>query len=162
MNKVPISSINNRYNITWSSIKLIWGSLGLWFMVFNATVINISVISCTPYYTDLTSSIPSKGYSSWSCDSWIYNYLCNQCISPIKLWVRILLRRCVLDTTFCDEVCQWLVAGRWFSSGTPVSSINKTYRHDITEILMTVALNTITLTLIQTLVCLSASFQSLE
>jgi hypothetical protein len=45
MNKVPISSINNRYNITWSSIKLIWGSLGLWFMVFNATFNNISVIS---------------------------------------------------------------------------------------------------------------------
>jgi hypothetical protein len=35
----------------------------------------------------------------------------------------------------------------WFSSGTPVSSINKADRHDITEILLTVALNTITLTL---------------
>jgi hypothetical protein len=31
-------------------------------------------------------------------------------------------------------------------SGTPVSSINKTDRHDITEILLKVALNTITLT----------------
>jgi hypothetical protein len=34
-------------------------------------------------------------------------------------------------------------AGRWFSSGTPVSSTNKT---DITEILLKVVLNTITLT----------------
>jgi len=25
---------------------------------------------------------------SWSYDSWIYNYLCNQCPSPLKLWVR--------------------------------------------------------------------------
>ena len=31
--------------------------------------------------------------------------------------------------------------GQWFSSGTPVS--NKTDRHDITEILLKVALNTI-------------------
>ena len=35
------------------------------------------------------------------------------------------------------------MAGRWFSPGTPVSSTNKTVRHDITEILLKVALNTI-------------------
>ena len=34
-----------------------------------------------------------------------------------------------------------------FSPGTPVSSTNKTDRHGITEILLKVALNTITLTL---------------
>jgi len=28
---------------------------------------------------------------SWSYRSWIYNYLCNQYISPLKLWLRILL-----------------------------------------------------------------------
>jgi hypothetical protein len=51
----------------------------------------------------------------------------------------------VLDTTLCDKVCQWLVAGRWFSPGTPVSSDNKTYRYDIANyILLKVALNTIT------------------
>ena len=33
--------------------------------------------------------------------------------------------------------------GRWFSPGTPVSSSNKTDRHDITQILLKVALNTI-------------------
>ena len=32
--------------------------------------------------------------------------------------------------------------GRWFSPGTPVSSTIKTGRHDITEILLKVALNT--------------------
>jgi hypothetical protein len=32
---------------------------------------------------------------------------------------------------------------RWFSPGPPVSSTNKTYSHDITEILFKVALNTI-------------------
>jgi hypothetical protein len=35
--------------------------------------------------------------------------------------------------------------GRWFSPSTPVSSTNKTGRHDIAEILLKVALSTITL-----------------
>jgi hypothetical protein len=39
--------------------------------------------------------------------------------------------------------CQLLVAGQWFSPGTLVSSTNKTGRHDIIEILLKVALNTI-------------------
>ena len=51
----------------------------------------------------------------------------------------------VLVTTLCDKVCHWLAAGRWFSPGTPVSSTNKTDRHDITERLLKMALNTITL-----------------
>jgi len=38
------------------------------------------------------------------------------------------------------------VAGRWFSPGTPMSSTSKTDRHDITEILLKVALHPITLT----------------
>jgi len=37
-----------------------------------------------------------------------------------------------------------IAAGRWFS---PISSTNKSDRQDITEILVKVALNTITLTL---------------
>jgi hypothetical protein len=40
----------------------------------------------------------------------------------------------VLHTTLCDKVCQWLVTGRWFSPGTPVSSTNKTGRPCITNI----------------------------
>ena len=78
---------------------------------------------------------------SWSYGSWIYNYLCNQCLSPLMLWVRIMLRvRC---TTLCDTVCQSLATSQWFSPGTPVSCTNKTDHHDITEILLKVALNTI-------------------
>ena len=37
----------------------------------------------------------------------------------------------------------WLATGLWFSLGTAVSSTNKTDRHDITEILLKLALNTI-------------------
>jgi len=35
-----------------------------------------------------------------------------------------------------------LAHGRWFSPGTPASSTTKTSRHEIAEILLTVALNT--------------------
>ena len=80
---------------------------------------------------------------SWSYGSWIYNYLCNQCQSPLTLLIRIPLMRCILNTTLCDKVCQWLAAGQWFSPGTPVSSTNKTDHHDITEILLKVVWNTI-------------------
>ena len=51
--------------------------------------------------------------------------------------------RGVLDTTLYDKVRQLLATDRWFSPGTPVSSNNKTDHHDITEILLKVALNTI-------------------
>ena len=55
-------------------------------------------------------------------------YLCNQCLSPLKFepcsW------RGVLNTTFCDKVCQWFTAGQWFSPGTPVSFTNKTDCHE--------------------------------
>ena len=42
--------------------------------------------------------------------------------------------RGLLDTRLCDQICQWLAAGRWFSTGTPVSSTNKTDSHNIIEI----------------------------
>jgi hypothetical protein len=41
-----------------------------------------------------------------------------------------------------DKVYQLLAHGRWFSLGTPASSITKTGRHDIAEILLKVALKT--------------------
>ena len=87
----------------------------------------------------------NRGLSwSWSYGSLIYDYLCNLCLSPLKLWVRIPLRRgvLVLDTTLCDKVCQWLATGRLFFQGTAVSSANKTDRHDITKKLLKVTLNT--------------------
>ena len=52
----------------------------------------------------------------------------------------------MLDSTLWDKVCQLLAAVRWFSPGTPVSSTNKTDHHDITEILLKVALNDIAIT----------------
>jgi hypothetical protein len=75
---------------------------------------------------EFTITCAISAYHHWSCKR-----------------VRIPLMRGVLDTTLCDEICQWLVTGRWFSPSTPVSSTNKTDRHDIAEILLKEALNTI-------------------
>jgi len=48
---------------------------------------------------DLKNKEPSW---PWSYGSWIYNYLCNQCLSPLMLWVRISISaRC---TPLCDKV----------------------------------------------------------
>jgi hypothetical protein len=48
--------------------------------------------------------------------------------------------RGVFDTTLCDKICQRLATGQWLSPSTLVSSTNKTDGHDITEILLKVAL----------------------
>jgi hypothetical protein len=52
-------------------------------------------------------------------------------------------KECTRLAAASDKVYQLLAQGRWFSPGTPVSSTTKTGRHDIAEILMKVALNTI-------------------
>ena len=106
-----------------------------------------------------------KGYVWWqpSCVSWFYNYIWNQCLSPVttdvvnsnldqdevsQALVSYIANKYIYETsacvryTLCDKVCQWLATGRWFSPGTLVSSTNKTYHHDRTEILLKVALNT--------------------
>jgi hypothetical protein len=109
--------------------------LGYWYLTSLSAIVLPDLLG-KKFWRDLT-----KGLSwPWSYGSWIYNYLCNQCPSPL-MWVQLPPRaRC---TTLCDKVCQWLTAGQWFSPGPPLSSTNKTDRHDITEILLKVALNTI-------------------
>jgi len=53
-----------------------------------------------------------------------------------------------------------IATDRWYSLGIPVSSTNKTDRHDMTEILK-VALNTITITLTTVCFCCYASGDAL-
>ena len=54
-------------------------------------LLGISIISmlCPWHYINFTLY---RG-PTWSYCSWIYNYLCNQCLSPLTLWVRISLRQ---------------------------------------------------------------------
>ena len=76
--------------------------------------------------------------------------------------IRIAPRLGVLDTTLCDEICQWLTTGQWLSTGTKVASTNKTERHDITEIFWKVALNIIDHTTKQQSDCLYVCFFKIE
>ena len=66
--------------------------------------------------------------------------LTNNVYSTVKVSRHLLRAELVIIDQLLEE-------GQWFSLGTPVSSTNKTDRHDIHEIFLKVALNTITLTL---------------
>ena len=63
------------------------------------------------------------------------------------MWVHARLcklqKRCTRLAAASDKVYQLLAHGRWFSLGTSASSTTKSGRHDIAEILLKVALNTI-------------------
>ena len=112
--------------------------------MFYPSVLLIHILTLHIVYRNILYSLYYKCLYK-THGGWIYNYICNQCLSPLTLCVPIPLRRGLLDTTLCDQVCQWLTTGRWFSPVTAISSTNKTDRHDIAEILLKVALNTITM-----------------
>ena len=61
----------------------------------------------------------------------------------MKLLTNKLQKGCTRLAAASDKDYQLLAHGRWFSPGTPASSTTKTGRHDIDEILLKVALNTI-------------------
>ena len=104
--------------------------------IFFISYFLIFYVQCILYKITWATNTSEPSWWSWSYGSWIYNYLCNQCLTPLLLWFRFPLRRGVLDTTLCVNVCKWLAAGRWFSPDTLVNSTNKTDRHNITEILL--------------------------
>ena len=83
-------------------------------------------------HSNLQPSILPIQRGSRSRDRWL---------SLLMLWSRISIT--VRYTTFCDKVYQWLATGWWFSPGSPVFRSNITDRHDKTEIVLKVALNTI-------------------
>ena len=116
-----------------------------WFRIYitiSNCIYHISVSSsctCWIVWSFWLISCVLKLSWSWSYGSCTYNYLCNRRSSPPKLWVQIpLMARCT-RWNLCDKVNDF-AAGRWFS---PLSSINTTDHHDITEILLKVTLNTL-------------------
>ena len=81
---------------------------------------------------------------SWLYGSWVYKYLCTPCLSPPSLWVwTLFVVRCTRYNIMWSSLSMICNRTQWFSPGTLVSSTNKTDHHDITEILLKVALNTI-------------------
>ena len=84
---------------------------------------------------------------SWFHGNWIYNYLCNQCILPLTLWVRIpLMARWTRYNIMCLSLSV-ISAGRWFSPSTPISSTNETDRHYIAEVFLNMVWKIITIIL---------------
>jgi len=75
--------------------------------------------------------LPNNSYKLITNTAWVRARLCNY------------KKGCTRLTAASDKVYQLLAHGRWFSPGTPASSITKTGRHEIAEILLKVALNTI-------------------
>ena len=98
---------NNRNFKSWKRLYEIYSIVSVWKRKHRLR------LSIRSYVFNTTFSNSTQGPSwSWSYGSWIYNYLCNQCLSPLTLWARIPLRRGVPNTILCDKVCQWLAAGR--------------------------------------------------
>ena len=112
---------------------------------------------------DIRHWIASCHYFKWSKLSWLYYKLTNQRDfnkihqkrQAYAFWNTPDIYRMYscwpLMRPLKDIVCQWLTACCWFSPGTLVSSTYKADHHDKTEILLKVALNTMTLT--QIIVC---------
>ena len=70
------------------------------------------------------SSIYASDYPIWYLQTFLINVQ-STLYFAIPLWWG------VLDTTFCDKICQCLATGRWFSPGTLVSTrINWPPRYD--------------------------------
>jgi hypothetical protein len=71
-------------------------------------------------------------------------YTCKKCMYPQIANISTLRYNYANSTrSASDKIYQLLVHGRWFSPSTLVSSTTKTGRHDIAEILLKVASNTI-------------------
>jgi hypothetical protein len=75
-------------------------------------------------------NLPNNSYKPITNTAWVRAWLCK-------------LQKGCTRLAATREVYQLFAHGRWFSPGTPASLTTKTGRHDITEILLKVALNTI-------------------
>ena len=50
---------------------------------------NVRILYFYLHYLVLLLLLLSSFLSAWSHGSWIYNYLCNQYLSPLTLWIQI-------------------------------------------------------------------------
>jgi hypothetical protein len=65
---------------------LVTGLWFLWILRFPPPKIKTIVLLRADYYHVLIRTTTWFAWS-WSYRSWIYNYVCNQCLSPLTLWV---------------------------------------------------------------------------
>ena len=88
----------------------------------------------------LVFGLPNNSYKHIAYTAWVCAQLCK------------LQKGSIRPAAASDKVYQLLAHGRWFSPGTPASSTTKIGRHDIVEILLKVALNTINQIKIKTII----------
>jgi hypothetical protein len=136
------------------SVPIHW-LLGEWYpwgLIVYCDVFNVFVVACVDltYGQNCNEKCPDRCYNK-TC-----HLVTGACLfGCIKGWnnQQCYLRKFITvvssnPTQVCDKICQWLAAGRWFSPGNRVSSTNKTDLHDLTEILLQMALNTYDITLV--------------
>ena len=87
--------------------------------------------SALDHSTTYVVGLPNNSYKPITNTAWVVARLCE------------LQKGCTRLAAARDKVYQLPTHGRWFSPGTPASSTTKSGRHDIAEILLRVALNTI-------------------
>jgi len=57
------------------------------------TLLRDRCVNGSTYTTHTVSKLPIQGpLWPWSYGSWIYNYLCNRCLSPLILWIPLRAR----------------------------------------------------------------------
>ena len=93
------------------------------------------IVTCIHNEWDVDLMDTTQSYSA------VFASATKRCTSPLKI---------VWSYNVLWLKSRWLVADQLFLPGTPVFSTNKTDRHDIIEILLKVAFNTITHDLWQT------------
>jgi hypothetical protein len=73
-----------------------WGNRSTWRKPpsCSKSLTNFSLFLLSEYHKYYSVTIKYKVLSwPWSYGSWIYNYLCNQCRSPLKLWKGVMWLR---------------------------------------------------------------------
>ena len=129
-------------------ILVLLSLMAIYFILFESNLISIVenrlmylYKSNSRYFNNILFFYIRAVVIVWEC-----NYLCNQCLSLLQLWVWIpFMTRCTRYNIMWKRL--WVTCeGWWFSLGTPVSSTNKTDLNDIPKLLLKLALNTTTLT----------------
>ena len=88
---LSVSTRDTVFCLTYINVVICWTQLHAGPTVFWTIVLfDYFKCICFPNIWNCRNMTTDERSWSWSYGSWIYNYLCNQCLSPLMLWVWIL------------------------------------------------------------------------